>query len=77
MGVRDVRYWVVTKDLLHKAITHGPVNETQFNSYRQAEIYKIGLETLNPDKQYAIMRLVPEKYEQVSLFTGEQDTHEY
>lgn len=72
-----MRYWVTTKSLLMKATIHGPVNETQFNSYRQAEIYKIGLETLNPDKQYAIMRLIPEKYEQVSLFTGEQDIHDY
>jgi len=72
-------FFVVNKVEYHNILRNEIKEENLilFPNLRAAEVYKCGLETLNPKSIYAIMEIVPKTYKQVSVWTGESDKDPY
>lgn len=73
-GTKYTTYFVVEASEIDKILRDGPsVKYTMFIHVGEAVIFKTGLETMNPEKKYGIMRRVPEQYDLFGEITGEKE----
>lgn len=69
----NLQYFVVEKgDILKVRAQQSCDDYLKFASASQARIFKKGLEALNPNNKYCIVKEIPRRYEEITEFTGEE-----